>query len=250
MNRRAFLRRGAQGLAALSAGQAWGQSPSRTRNYERHPIDDDDPNAFVFARFKFKGHQRTDDEWDVLPRGDENFLQHLASVTNIKLSRRSWHERVVEVDDFAKMYTTPFLFMTGQVDFHFEDDEVQAIREFFKRGGFIYADDCDADIERMLFYEAYEREIQKVLPGHKMEPLPYDHELFHCFYDIPDGSPWLEGERSLKARYPDAALFYEGRMVTFLTGSDVHCRWALRRQDHNREAHEIGTNIVVYALTH
>lgn len=250
MNRRTFIRNSARGLAALSVGEALAQGPARDRNYERHPLDDDDPNVFVFARFKFKGHQRTADEWDTLPRGDENFLQHLASVTNIKLSKRRWEERVVQVDDFAKMYTTPFLFMTGQVDFHFEEDEVEAIREFFKRGGFIYADDCDADIERMLFYEAYSREIEKVLPGHKMEALPHDHELFHCFYDIPDGSPWNYGEESLKARYPDAALFYEGRMVTFLTGSDVHCRWALRRNDHNREALEIGTNIVVYALTH
>ena len=250
MNRRSFVKLGLQGLAASSAAAAWGQRPSNMPRYERNPLDEGDPNTFVFARFKFKGHQRTDDEWDVLPVGDENILRHVAGVTNIKLSKRTWKERVVEIDDFAKLYTTPFLFMTGQVDFHFEPDEAQALAEYFKRGGFIYADDCDADIDRMLFYEAYVREMEKIFPGHNVKPLPYDHDLFHCFYDIPDGSPWYRGEESLKARYPDAALFYKDRMVTFLTGSDVHCRWALRRRDNHQESLEMGTNIIVYALTH
>lgn len=251
LGRRSFLRYGlrtAAGLLAMAPLAA--EAQNRNTRYEYHRIDDDDPNVFVFSRFKFKGKQRTQDEWDTLPRGDENLLRHISQVTNIKLSKRSWEERVVEIDDFEKLYTAPFLFMTGQVDFNFEADEAEALREYFKRGGFLYADDCDADVGRLLFYEAFSREIQKVLPGHKMERLPHDHELYHCFYDVRDGSTWSARQRSWEPRYPDSALFVDGRMVCFLTGSDQHCGWAQRRQELYHDSIRLGTNIVVYALTH
>lgn len=262
--RRAFLKRGIQASATLlaaSQGAAQAQPRREVRRDEdsaaapslrggRRPLDDEDPNVFVFSRFKFKGKQRTQDEWDTLPSGDDNLLRHIAQATNIKLTKRRWEERVVEIDDFEKLYNTPFLFMTGQVDFTFEVDEAEALREYFKRGGFLYADDCDADVGRLLFYEAFTREIQKVLPGHKMERLPHDHELYHCFYDIPDGSSWSPRQRAWEPKYPDSALFVDDRMVCFLTGSDQHCGWAQRRRELYNDALKLGTNIVVYALTH
>ncbi|MBI5093883.1 MAG: DUF4159 domain-containing protein [Candidatus Hydrogenedentes bacterium] len=240
--------------ASLAASRQDSRSSPRGAPGRVSPLNDDEPNALVFSRFKFEGHMPTPDEWDTLPNGDENLLRYVSQVTNIKLSRKTWRERVVAVNDFDKMHTTPILFMTGQVDFDFTPEEVTAINEYFKRGGFLYADDCDADNRSgMLFYPAFLREIGK-FPDIQVKRLPPNHELYHCFFDISAGhSPWdraFPHQATWWDRFPDMGLYYRNRMVGLLTGSDQHCGWAGRRRNMQPEALKFGANIIVYALTH
>ena len=254
INRRDFLRRTWQAaVAAKLTGLGYDSvAAAQQRGSQRFsPLNDEEPNELIFARFRFQGHQRTPDEWDTLPRGDDNLLRYVESVTNIRISTKPWQERVVSVDDFEKMRTTPIIFMTGQVDFDFAADEVEALNEYFKRGGFLYADDCDADTGRVFyFYDALVREIRTKCPDIVVQPVPFKHEIYHCFYDMPGDSPWDPKFVHLRPRYPDIGFFHKDRMVGFLTPSDQHCHWALRRPMLQREAKEMGTNILVYALTH
>lgn len=252
VNRRCFLRTLCQTAVAANltglSRQAAGQKGS-SRQFDT--LNNEAPNDLVFARFRFQGHQRTPDEWDTLPQGDDNLLRYVESVTNIRMSKKSWQERVVSVDDFEKMRTTPIIFMTGQVDFDFAKDEVEALDEYFKRGGFLYADDCDADVgNAFFFYDALVREIRTKFSAITVQPVPLSHEIYHCFYDMPGDSPWNPRCLPMRPRYPDMGFFYKDRMVGFLTPSDQHCHWALRRPMLQRETKEMGTNIIVYALTH
>jgi hypothetical protein len=214
--------------------------------------DDEDPNAVVFARFKYKGQMRSTDEWDVRSNGDEALLRYVAKATNIKLSKKTWKERSVAVNDFEKMHTTPILYMTGQVDFEFTDAEVEAINEYFKRGGFLFADDSDAnDTRAFFFYPAVLRELKK-FPDIEVKPLPKSHEIYHCFFDLPDGAPWdtrAAHHVSRHVRYPDMGLFFHDRMVGLLTATDQTYSWAGRRPIQG-ESLKMGTNVIVYALTH
>jgi hypothetical protein len=118
--RRTFLRRGIQASATLlasSQGAVQAQPRREVRRDEdgaaapslqggRRPLDDEDPNVFVFSRFKFKGKQRTQDEWDTLPSGDDN-----RSATSLRQptssSRSAAGRRVVEIKHFDKLYNTP-----------------------------------------------------------------------------------------------------------------------------------------------
>jgi hypothetical protein len=247
--RRTLARRCA--LCAMAGFMTFAQNGNDFQ--DKRAMNDEEPNVLVFARFKFKGHIPTPDEWDTLPSGDDNLLRFVARATNIPLSKKNWRERVVAVDDFEKMRTTPVLFMTGQVDFNFADEEIEAIGEYFKRGGFLYSDDCDADSPQGLyFYPAFLREMQRI-PGLEVKPLPLDHEIYHCFYDFPSGSPWhiiKSYQQSWPQRYPDMGIFLGERMVSFLTANDQHCAWAGRRPFNQQEAFRMGTNIIVYALTH
>jgi hypothetical protein len=47
-------------------------------------------------------------------------------------------------------------------------------------------------------------------------------------------------------------LFYEGRLVAFLTAGDVHCAWGDRVTPPGLQEPclKMGVNIIVYALTH
>lgn len=251
MKRREFISLGlkgavaAAGVAGLVGGHpfmALGQQVSGT-------LDENDPNAFVFSRFRYVTLNRVDCEWDALPTGDENALQFIREQTNIRVSNKPWAERVIGIDEFDKMRKNPFLFMTGEGNFIMTQPEADALAEFFRRGGFLYADDCVCACgNEDQFYQAFVREIQKVMPGYKMEPVPPAHEIYHCHFDFPEGkSPHCQGRMN-----PDMGLFYEGKMVAFLTSGDVHCGWvgSWFNEAVQVQCRKLAVNIVVYALTH
>ena len=259
MNRRVFLRRlaGAGLAGALGAGAttAWGtvyvDYNRAWRLAQPMPeVNESDPNVFIFPRFKYLTRTRVADCWDASQWADENLLAFLRNVTNMKVSTKPWRDRVVTIDDSERMYSLPFLFMTGEGDFGLSRQEAATFREYFERGGFLYADDCVAEESSPtadFFYQAFLREIRKVLPGREMKPVPPDHPIYHCFYDFPGHSPHCVG-----ARRDDMGLFIGDRMVAFATSGDVHCGWTgLPHLKHmEQECYRMGVNIVIYALTH
>lgn len=262
INRRDFIARGLKGLAGLGlasglgaallpreARAEWGPDPMKEwrDSIPKVTIDESDPNVFVMSRFRFQTITRVTGQWDAGLVGDENLLAFLRTQTNLRVTNLPTEARVVGIDDFAKMRKNPFLFMTSEGRFAMTKEEAEAIGEFFKRGGFIYADDCVDGEAGVQFYTAYQEEIQKTLPGFKMEPVAPDHEIYRCFFRIPGGrSPICQG-----VPHPDMGLFYNGRMVSFLTAGDVHCGWVpWHGPEKMQECFRMGTNIVIYALTH
>ncbi len=251
MKRRAFLERNISGLAAIGAGASIAAKASTKT---------EDPNVFVFPRLKFRTLSMARDRWDVLPDGDDKFLSFLEKATSIKLSTKKWRERVIDIkelgrayaqkDNTSEVFSLPFLFMTGEGDFRLDYDEAATFKEYFKRGGFLYADDCVTQKTGDFFFKAFEREIRKVMPGHKMKPVPLDHDIFHCFYDFDKGAPKCQG-----GNHPDMGLFYRDRLVAFLTAGDIHCGWCAsffqpRTKEMAEASYKMGVNIVIYALTH
>lgn len=263
MDRRTFLKQGLGSLTALglagtlltggvaAGARNWGENDLLAGWRERQPtppVDELDLNVFAFSRLRFI--TRTSavvNEWDAYPFADENVLAMLRNVTNIKVSSRSFEERVVSIDDFEKMRRSPFLFMTSDGEFTFNGEEAAALGEFFKRGGFLYADDCyDAELVDA-FYRSFLREIQKAIPGHEMQPVPQDHEIYRCFFEFPGQAPFVQGRRN-----PDMGLFWKKRLVAFLTSGDLHCAWSglTRNWPLEEQCMKMGVNIITYALTH
>lgn len=268
MTRRSFLGmglRGVGGLALASAGLAGGLalSPSPARaayvptdyfktwreDFPKELVDENDPNTFVMARLKFVTRSAVYGQWDAHPEADENLAAYLRQATNIRVSNKPWADRVVSIDDAAEMYKRPFLFMTGEGKFVFSPEEAVSFREYFRRGGFLYVDDCVANGAGDFLYQTMVTEIQKILPGHQLIPVPLDHEIYHCFYDFPGGAPHCQGQR-----HPGMGLFLRNRLVCFLTSGDLHCGWMGFWKDSNPhltdECFKMGVNIILYALTH
>ncbi len=254
--RRSFLKRGGKGLAAAAAMELGASSTSQA-SLSGADSSDAEPNAFCLSRLRYITTEPTIKPWNHLPQYDDAFLQHLKRVASIKTSKKSFKERVVGIDDLrraylepgkpSKVFQHPFLFMTGQSKFVFRDEERKTLAEYIKRGGFIWADDC-VDENKSYFSAVFIKEIAKVLPGHKMERLPFDHEIYHCFHDIPNGSPYCWGDQ-----IGDHGLFYKGRLVALLTPNDVHCGWARQTPrfiPHIKACLQLGVNVVIYALTH
>ncbi|MBN1867013.1 DUF4159 domain-containing protein [Candidatus Sumerlaeota bacterium] len=260
LSRRAFLRRGVGGLVGLGALTSLPLLPAAVRAARSKDasssfpdMDAFDYDEFVFSRFQYTLGETGDNPWDYGPDCDEKFLAYLRKATGIRVSEKSFDERVVRVTEKEKMFKSPFLFMTGNANFRLAPIEREAFAEFFRRGGFLYGDDCVVGTTDNRFFLAFVREVSAIFPGCEMKPVEADNAIYHCFYDFPDGhSPVYQG-----AGYPDMGLFIEDRMVSFLTCTDQHCAWRGSARSVRmvgkwiqEAAFKMGVNIVIYALTH
>jgi hypothetical protein len=141
--------------------------------------------------------------------------------------------------------------MTGSGKFEFNDPEAATLGEYFRRGGFMYVDDCiSSPSHRSDFYRIFLHEVRKVYPGQEMVPVPHDHQIYNCAYEVTGGTPYAQGER-----LPDMGLFIKDRLVIFLTSVDLHCGWRWEATGPSpypdkEIARKMGVNIVTYALTH
>lgn len=203
---------------------------------------------FVFPRLQFTVKDNTPDRWNVHPVGDVNLKQKLRELTNINVSQET---KVVRLADFDDMVRHPFVFMTSEGRFDLPPQENRNFREYLERGGFVLADDCvyrDQD----LFFQDYFKLINNIFPENPMREIPREHEIFHCYFDFPEGAPHMQGRRYGQT---NAAGLFErgtGRLMTFACPGDLHCGWVCRfwPMPKNMEAIKMGVNIIIYFLSH
>jgi hypothetical protein len=201
---------------------------------------------FVFPRLQFSVYDNTPDIWNVHPVGDVNLRMKLRELTNINASQEP---KVVRLDDFDDMVQNPFVFMTSEGYFRLQPREERNLREFLERGGFILADDCVFQAREDRFFRTYNKLIDSLFPDNPMRKIPYDHEVFHIYFQFRAGCPHMQG-------VPHGAygLFERGtgRLMTISTPGDIHCGWVNRYWHDGREleAIKMGINIIIYFLSH
>ena len=132
-------------------------------------------SQFRIARLKYSGGR----DWYNGPTEEVNLLKFVQQNTNIDCDPR--YEFVDLSSD--KLFSYPFLFITGHGNISFSDYEVQRLRSYFQQGGFLYADD-DYGMDK-----AFRREIKKVFPDQELAELPFSYGLYHCHFDFPNGVP-------------------------------------------------------------
>jgi hypothetical protein len=212
-------------FAALSAGFA--QTTPRPTS------------AVKIARLKYSGGG----DWYNDPREELNLLKFVGASTPVDVD--PVYEFVEATDE--KLFTYPFVFLTGHGNISFSDDEAARLRTYVENGGFLYADD-DYGMDK-----AFRREVKKIFPDQSLVELPFSYGLYHCIYDFPYGPPKTHEH---DGKPPQGfGLFYKGRLVIYYTyesnpsdgwdDPDVHGDPPEKRE----EALRFGTNLLVWALT-
>lgn len=203
--------------------------------------------CFYWARVHFSSDTNVPDQWDISPFGDTFFLERLREQTGIQVDD-SWH--VARLGNLEELTKYPLLFMTADGDFSCAPQEFANLKEYLRRGGFLFADDCVYGSSGDLFFRGFKSKIEGAF-GQKMVKLPDSHPIYHCFYDIQGGLPYMQGQH-----HGGWALFLDGRMVIFLSSSDIHCGWCSASgrnwftYQKGQDALKMGINIVIYAMTH
>jgi hypothetical protein len=242
LSRRRFL----EGCAKTAAGVLLGSLVARSTARADKAVE---TGTFVFPRLQFSTIDGTPKHWDISPDGDAVLRRELKRLTNVNVSMEP---KVVRLGDFDDMCRNPFVFMTAGGSFELPPDEEKNLHEFLERGGFILADDCmgtGPEINRDAFFRCYSALINKLYPDNPLRKIPYDHEIFHTYFDFPDGCPEMQG-------VPHGAhgLFEPGtgRIMTWLSSGDIHCGWCCRwfTMEKNIDAIKMGINVIIYFLSH
>jgi hypothetical protein len=205
-----------------------------------------------WSRLKFVGENSALEDWHVHPQGDLNLLDSIRGQTSVNIAKK-WN--VADVANLDSMTTYPFLFMHGEVAPILDDTAKNNLREYIQRGGFIFAEDCvngyghhGSNKSNDFFFRSVVDQLPSLLPGSKLEKLPFDHPVFHCFHHFDNGIPHMQGtEHGLHG------VTLDGRVVALISPSDLHCGWvdgdAWFGPGMTDKALQMGINIYLYAMT-
>jgi hypothetical protein len=197
-------------------------------------------SSFVIARLKYGGGG----DWYNDPSSEINMLRFLRENTNI--------DAVVTAEVFVetgseRLFSYPFVYMTGHGNVSFTDAEARNLRLYLENGGFLYVDD-DYGLDA-----AFRRELKKVFPDKDLVEIPFSHGIYSCHFRFPNGLPKIHEH---DGKPPQGfGVFHNGRLVLFYTYEcNLGDGWADPEvhkdpEPVRRKALEMGTNIIVWALT-
>ena len=208
------------------------------------------PTEFVAARWHFGtngavGHMGWAHNY---PYSDQNLNRFLARTTRVDVAEQSY--RIVELGS-KEVFDYPFAYVSEPGEMELTDTEVEHLREFVERGGFVLVDDFDGPWQ----FEQFRSQVRRAFPDRDFVELPIDHRVFHSIFDLDD----LQGMGDYVA----------GGIVTYFALFDAHGNLAILAGHNNdlanfwewydqpsmplkpaADAFRLGSNAVVHAMTH
>lgn len=223
-------------LALLTLG-AWSTVPPAVQAPSYAPTDD--PHVRI-AALQYGGGG----DWYQAETPLPTFLSFVREHTAIDIASEG---DVVELGA-DRLYTYPFLVMSGHGNVRFTSREAERLRHYLENGGFLLIDD-DYGLD-----EYIRPELAQVFPDQELVELPYDHPIYHHPYDFSDGPPKIhEHDGDAPQGF---GLVHNGRVVVYyLHESNITDGWEPASvhdtpADLRRTAREMGVNVLTYALTH
>ncbi len=192
------------------------------------------------ARLQYEGGG----DWYANPSSLGNLIKAVNERTTLKVE--SAEGRVTLTDDRLDDYV--FLHATGHGEMALSDIEVQKLRDWLMRGGFLHVDDNYG------LDPSFRREMAKVFPDRPLVDVPLSHPIYHVMYEFPRGVPKIHEHDNAPAR--GLGVFIGDRLAVYYTHeADLGNGWEDVGTYPNDppELHEtalrMGVNLFVYAVT-
>lgn len=224
--------------AASHAQRSGGRRAPDLARIEASQTDNPNPSALRVARLHYSGGG----DWYWGASALPNFLGYLRENTDYPVDT---NEHEITIMD-PELFRYPFLFATGHGMISFSTEEKERLRQYLVGGGFLFVNDSYG-MDR-----SFRKEMAELFPEREVVEVPFDHPLYHCFYDFPNGPPKIHEHDNKPPR--GYAVILNGRVVLyFLVESDIGDGWE-DAQVHNdppekrNEAFRMGVNILTYAL--
>jgi hypothetical protein len=203
-------------------------------------------SEFVFATARYESGN-----WDSAPLVPTNLVHSIAQYTDIAIAPEG-----VYVDLGSPLvFRYPFLFLTGHLPVRFTAAEADNLKAYVERGGFIFIDDHNHDIDGA-FHRTVTAELARIFGPGSLVELPNDHELYRAFFEFEDGPPTTSHELN---GWGDGlihehlyAIEVNGRIGVLYSNKDYASEWNYHA-DNKRflglDNTRFGVNVIVYALT-
>jgi hypothetical protein len=199
---------------------------------------------FVFATAQYESG-----DWDSAPLVPANIIDTIARYTALRVAPTGVAVSLAS-DDLLRH---PFVFLTGHLPVRFSEAERRNLRRFADRGGFLFVDDHNHDIDGAFHKTATEEISRAVGP---LADLPNDHALYRAFFTFADGPPTTSHELNgwgdnLVHTHLRAAMRGD-RIAVLYSSKDYSSEWGYH-PDNKRflsvDNTKFAVNVVVYALT-
>ena len=183
------------------------------------------------------------------PVAEQNFYIALKRTTTIHVEEPYLVLNLMDPEIFEH----PILYLCEPGYWQITDEEVEKLREYLNRGGFLLFDDFRGDYE---WYNLYEQ-MQRVLPGREPMELPATHPIWSIYFDVdPVAAPSLvSGYRGSITEDRYMGYFDDnGRLMALANhNQDIGDGWEYPDRDFENAStisFQMGINFVMYALTH
>lgn len=202
------------------------------------------------SRFVFCTAQYDSGDWDSAPLVPANLIDSVAQYTSIAVAPSGVN--VALASDAILGY--PLVYITGHLPVRFSAAERHNIRKLVDRGGMIFVDDHNHDIDGV-FHKTAMEEIALALG--KPADIPNDHDLYRAFFKFEDGPPTtsqeLNGWGDNLVHKNLQGVLRNGRIALLYSSKDYSSEWNYHPESKRFNAIDntrFGVNVVVYALTH
>lgn len=258
-------------VARAQAPRSWGWRWVRVP--PRFAQADSFDGSFNFCRVMYQSVRREAGGmgwWTDYPSADVNMSIRLSELTKTPISRQKSgdpNHLVVKITD-AALFQCPFAIVEDAGTAAFDDQEVERLRAYLLKGGFLWVDDFWGTPA----WEHWVGEIRKVLPAadYPIIDLPPDHPVFRTLFQvqqmpqIPSIQFWrMSGgqasERGSDSSHPDVRGISDrhGRLMVLMThNTDIADAWEREGEDEaffyrfSVDGYAVGINVLLYAMTH
>lgn len=210
---------------------------------------------FTFARLRYGGAGagrgfRREPPWSHdYPRAERNLAKILKELSYIDPYMDG--SNIFATDD-PELCRFPFAYMSEPGYWTASEEEVEGLRAYLKKGGFLIFDDF-----RGYDFENFATQVKRVLPEARLVELDATHPIFHSFFEINSlefvqmydgGRPVFYGvfEDNDPAKRLMMIVNYNNDIGEYWEFSDT----GMVPVDLSNEAYKFGINYVVYAMTH
>jgi hypothetical protein len=262
-------------IAAIAGAQDFFRGYGRGYNRvpPRFPQPDSYDGAFNFCRGMYSVVRREPggQGWSTdYPDADVNFSIRFAELTKARVSKQPTgdpnHLVLMLTDEF--LFKCPFLLMSDVGTMELDEPEVQALRAYLLKGGFLWVDDFWGPWA----WAAWEEEITKVLPpsDYPIRDLTPDHPIFKSMFQIaefpqiPSIQFWRQSGGLKSERGPDSAEPHirgisdrHGNLMVLMThNTDISDAWEREGEDpryfysFSPDGYAVAINALLYGLTH
>lgn len=189
------------------------------------------------------------------PEAEEHFTRNLSRMTRLDVG-----ESVALSLTDERLFEYPWLYATQTGYWDLGPEEVQQLREYLLRGGFLMCDDFFGDEEWYVF----EQTMARVFPEYDLVELQGEDAVLHVVFPI-DRATQIPGLRHLSGggrvqQLPPPRWYgiYDDKkrlMVGANFNQDVgdsweHANWVEYPQPMTAQGYRFGINYIVYAMTH
>ncbi len=240
-------------------------------NFPKWEIDPEFKNdVFTFVRIDYTSESgdgqygyygRRYERWRIdWPDSDNNFSYRLHELTALKVNP----EPAIVRFDGQEIYNYPWVYLVEPGHMSLTQPEVDGMRRYLLRGGFLMVDDFWGERE----YAGLARNLKRVFPDRQPVELPIEHEIFHMVYDVNEKpiipsinhylrGDWTERDDATEAHFRGVFDDNGRLMIIICHNTDLGDGWEREGVDEGYfrkysepYAYPLGINIVVYAMTH